>query len=703
MRLASPISAVSPRESERNASCSSASATSTPVRRGGLQLGAVAQTQRAQHALQPAGERGLVVAVGLAQPRRQFAPEPQRAVAGALAVALGERVEQPADGVGPDAPAPRRPPRRAPPSAPRTPPGSGRRAPRRSPPCRAGTGTASRPETPAAAATRVVVSAPGPRRRAAPPQRRASAPAAPASAPGAGRGAAAGRRAAGGSQRPEHLGGGALAGAHGAVHVAVPVASRSPCPPSGCCPTGARICVAVGQQRARAGDRRPGSRASTARSSSASRRSRVGLRASAPKNVRELAEHRVAALGRGRACVKLARLSPPTKPKITPGLPSSRRVVEGRADEPVGETAGAVEALVAPERLVVDGGDLGQRALAVALGELVALERQRRARSRSARPASAAMATITRLAVTVARSDSTVHAACAWTIRRTGELQDARACRGRAAIRSAIRCVPPAKRHICAPSRVLKLRSNVPGCCSLPDGGDVEEHEQQRQLARLGAEDRARRERHELAEARADALLALIQVSSVWPSHSRGAWRPSTARRPAPRSAIVVELLTTVRQVGAGSSGPAARCPVGPVSLYVERWPSAVVDVLARRRRCRTSRRRAPWPARGCGPGSGRRTCRRARRSRRRRARGSARARRRGRAPRARAPTCRPWTSSRAAVSPAKPAPTTTTSALRVAAALALRLALASASAAPGERPARRRRRRRPCRGIAGG
>ena len=64
-------------------------------------------------------------------------------------------------------------------------------------------------------------------------------------------------------------------------------------------------------------------------------------------------------------------------------------------------------------------------------------------------------------------------------------------CRASRAIFSGSPCVPPTKRHICAPSRVLKLRSKVPGVGLVARGGDVEEGEEQRELARLGAEDRA--------------------------------------------------------------------------------------------------------------------------------------------------------------------------------------------------------------------
>ena len=362
MRLASPISAASPRESERNASWSSASAIEHAGARGGLQVGAVAEPERAQHALQPAGERRLVVAVGRAQPRRQFAPEPERAVARALAVALREGVEQPADRVGPALGGGGAPLRRAPPSAPRTPRGSGRRAPRRSPPCRAGTGTASRPRrrrrTPRAWSS----ARPVPRRRAVPPPRRASAPAAPASAPGAAPGAAAGRRAAGGLTAPRAPRGGALARAHGAVHVAVPVASRSPCPPSGCCRPAraarARARPACPARRCRPGRRGP------ALGRPARLEVLARLRACRRSTCANVAERGVAPLGRATC----ARSRAPCRRRRSR---TARRASRPRASrrtstltEAVERHGGAVQALLAPERLVVDGGDLRQRALA---------------------------------------------------------------------------------------------------------------------------------------------------------------------------------------------------------------------------------------------------------------------------------------------------------------------------------------------------
>ncbi len=211
----------------------------------------------------------------------------------------------------------------------------------------------------------------------------------------------------------------------------------------------------------------------------------------------EVAEHRGAALGRVIRHERRAS-SPPMKPNTTPATPVRRRVVERRVDGAVRATARAVQARVAPERLVVDGGDLHQRSLRQALRELVAGGRQprlvvdaagERRRDRDDHP----------LRAHVEASD--------WTVRRRRPGRSASpASRSRtrspscSAIFSASSCVPPSKRHICAPSRVLKLRSKVPGVLLVAGGGDVEEREQERELARLGAEDRPGRDGDEAPE-----------------------------------------------------------------------------------------------------------------------------------------------------------------------------------------------------------
>ena len=72
------------------------------------------------------------------------------------------------------------------------------------------------------------------------------------------------------------------------------------------------------------------------------------------------------------------------------------------------------------------------------------------------------------LALSEARSEVTRTPPLTCSMRRTGELSTIRrpSC---AAIRSAISCDPPKKRDCCAPWRVSKLRSNVPGLVSLPE------------------------------------------------------------------------------------------------------------------------------------------------------------------------------------------------------------------------------------------
>jgi hypothetical protein len=77
-------------------------------------------------------------------------------------------------------------------------------------------------------------------------------------------------------------------------------------------------------------------------------------------------------------------------------------------------------------------------------------------------------ATITCLAFTSSRSEWTVTPCRPWTIRRTGESRTTLRPSFFAS-RLTITCEPPPKRNICAPSRVLKLRSNVPTLSSLPE------------------------------------------------------------------------------------------------------------------------------------------------------------------------------------------------------------------------------------------
>ena len=78
------------------------------------------------------------------------------------------------------------------------------------------------------------------------------------------------------------------------------------------------------------------------------------------------------------------------------------------------------------------------------------------------------MATITRLALTIRREDSTRTPVLPCTIFLTGERSTTR-LPSRLCSSWAICCEPPTKRCSCAPSRVLKLRSNVPSVRSLPE------------------------------------------------------------------------------------------------------------------------------------------------------------------------------------------------------------------------------------------
>ena len=90
-------------------------------------------------------------------------------------------------------------------------------------------------------------------------------------------------------------------------------------------------------------------------------------------------------------------------------------------------------------------------------------------------------------------------------------------------------------------------------------GGDVEEHEQQRELARLGAEDRAAWRRGRAAEAARSPLLASIQLSSVWRVPLGGAGRLHGAS-----TGTSVAIWSSRVTTGARSAGSAGRVGAVP-------------------------------------------------------------------------------------------------------------------------------------------
>ncbi len=79
------------------------------------------------------------------------------------------------------------------------------------------------------------------------------------------------------------------------------------------------------------------------------------------------------------------------------------------------------------------------------------------------------MATITRFASTTERRASIVILPLPCLILFTGDRRSRRLRPSSSAIRSQISPVPPTKRNIWAPSRVLKLRSKVPTFSSFPE------------------------------------------------------------------------------------------------------------------------------------------------------------------------------------------------------------------------------------------
>ena len=155
------------------------------------------------------------------------------------------------------------------------------------------------------------------------------------------------------------------------------------------------------------------------------------------------------------------------KPNTTPGEPSGGESSNVAVTGPVSDSAWPVRPLarqngVSYTAATFSSVPCGTRAFSAARSA-------GRSGLKSIRPANTGgMATITRLAFTIRREDSTRTPVRPCTIFLTGERSTTR-LPSRLCSSWAICCEPPTKRDSCAPSRVLKLRSNVPSVRSLPD------------------------------------------------------------------------------------------------------------------------------------------------------------------------------------------------------------------------------------------
>ena len=205
------------------------------------------------------------------------------------------------------------------------------------------------------------------------------------------------------------------------------------------------------------------------------------------KIARVLVQHGV----RGRSAADRAPsqvLRPADEAGEHAGLAVGRGVVERVADRAADGEELAGQVVLAPERMRVDGLDLHQRAHREPLRQLGAMRPAAAARSRCVRRAAAARRRSRARAVTVSVRRET-------TWRRSGLVDAAhrrvRAARGSpSAARPAGRSAASRRRAgvCCAPPRTLNSRSNVPWLFVVPGRGDVGEDEQERQVARLGAD-----------------------------------------------------------------------------------------------------------------------------------------------------------------------------------------------------------------------
>ena len=261
-------------------------------------------------------------------------------------------------------------------------------------------------------------------------------------------------------------------------------------------PTGLRIAGPVPGDRAGAGDR------DRAAASPVALRP-VGLevlarmRGLGSEVLLEVPEHGGAPVG-VRHRRELTRLVAADEPEDDALRGLARRVVEGRVARPLVGHDAAVQAGVAPERLVVDGGRLDQRALRQPLGELVALEGKARVvgdprgerggdgDDHALRPhleRAGPHGDVTAVLLDAADRRLQQHPVAqlaghleAEPLRASGEAPHLRAVAG------------------------VEVALEGPGVVLVAGGGDVEEREQERELGGLGAEDRAGRDRDERAE-----------------------------------------------------------------------------------------------------------------------------------------------------------------------------------------------------------
>ena len=174
------------------------------------------------------------------------------------------------------------------------------------------------------------------------------------------------------------------------------------------------------------------------------------------------------------------------------------------------------------------------------------------------------MATITRFARTIMRSDSTRTPWRCCSIRRTGDPSTTRWPRCRAT-RCATSWEPPWKRDICAPPLVSKLRSKVPGCCGSPEAA-TKFTVQRSETSAVSAPMAARETRLTSRRKRSlPSLFARTKPSSVCMSHSRA--RGAFQGEPTGISRAIWSIFPTTETMSLKISGSFGAVPVRPLSM----------------------------------------------------------------------------------------------------------------------------------------
>ncbi len=355
------------------------------------------------------------------------------------------------------------------------------------------------------------------------------------------------------SQRVADLAGGALAGADRAVHVAVPVDRRlGPGPVHA--PHGLAQRGAVGGQRARARGCPPGRRARSARPAS---RSRSSPWAPAPRGRRRWRSS-PAPRPAGRTQTACGRRARRRRRRSRRPRRASRRAASRRRWRPPGPLSDSAW----PFRPFARQNGLSYTAAtfsSVPWGTRAFSAARSAGRSglKSIWPASTGgMATITRLALTIRREDSTRTPVLPCTIFLTGERSTTR-LPSRLCSSWAICCEPPHEALLLRAVARVEVALERAQRALVARGGDVVQDEQQAQLARLAAEDRPAGHGGQAPEPLGGAVgvqPALERLAVPLAGARRAPRRVRRARWPPSRSAP-----RSPWPGPAGWSGPAAR------------------------------------------------------------------------------------------------------------------------------------------------